>query len=317
MGGDNKRRRVGLKKSLRVVPNDKQTQGRIREESSTKSTADAKSSAPAASAQPIYSESMEYFEQLLEQLWTRLDRMEPTHNSGRNPKIPTTWHTQLIQWMLNFPRDAGVKNSTIAVAVVFLQKFLTHQEVSKEWLQLLATVCTFVASKLHETRSRNCVNMRFLTQFVINRRYNANDIKRLERELLRALQWNLHPVTAHALTLVMLELHPDKSERAKITQVANVLLDMQLCDKDFLKWSTKTVALGCFSAACTITGYTEVHKKILARISRFVDSGSVAESEKLSNTLRRGFYVIFPEREHSEKRSSSPTTIMDPIAGNS
>ena len=119
------------------------------------------------------------------------------------------------------------------------------------------------------------VLQRFLTQFVANRRYNASDIKRFERELLQALKWNLHPVTAHALTMVMLELHPDKSERDKMMNVANALLDMQLPNKDFLKWSTKAVALGCCNAACSITGFTEQYTKIASQISHVMDRETV------------------------------------------
>lgn len=258
---------------------------------------------------------MEYFEQLC----TRIDATEPTgtQDSGpnaRNPKIPPAWHRQLVEWMLNFPRDADVQNSTIAVAVVFMQKYLTEKKIGKEWLQLLAMVCTFVASKVNESHSRKCITMRFLTQFVANRRYSASDIKRFERELLQTLKWNLHPVTAHALTMVMLELHPDKSERDKMKNVANALLDMQLPNKDFLKWSTKGIALGCCNAACAITGFTEQYTKIISQISHLVDRETVAEGEKLSVVLRRMFYSMFPEREHPEKRSSSPASIMEPIA---
>ena len=135
------------------------------------------------------------------------------------------------------------------------------------------------------TRFVICVLQRFLTQFVANQRYSSSHIKRFERELLQALKWDLHPVTAHALTMVMLELHPDKTQRAKIRKVANVLLDMQLPNKDFLKWSTKTLALGCFSAACAIAGFTKECKQILLRISHLVDHESVVRSEKKNRLL--------------------------------
>lgn len=313
MGGDKKRCRV----TLRVVSNDKETEGLMCNESTradTKNPTDTECASAKARPERTYSETMEYFEQLCK----RLDAMEPTgtQDSGpnaRNPKIQPNWHSQLVEWMLNFPRDADVQNSTIAVAVVFMQKFLTDQQVSKQWLQLLAMVCTFVASKVNESHGNKCVTMRFLTQFVANQRYTASHIKRFERELLQSLKWNLHPVTAHALTMVMLELHPDKSERVEIMKVANVLLDMQLPNKDFLKWSTKTVALGCFSAACSITGFTEKYKQILSQVSHLVDPETVAEGEKLNETLRRMFYTIFPERERPEKRSSSPASIMEQI----
>jgi len=313
MGGDNKRCRVALK--LRVVSNDKAS-GLMCEESSTidtKNTADV-----IMPMLPERTESMEY----LEQLCKRLDTMEPAgaQDSGpnaRNPKISSSWHRQLVEWMLNFPRDADVQNSTIAVAVVFMQKFLTDQHVAKQWLQLLAMVCTFVASKVNESHSEKSVTMRFLTQFVANQRYSSSHIKRFERELLQALKWDLHPVTAHALTMVMLELHPDKTQRAEIKKVANVLLDMQLPNKDFLKWSTKTLALGCFSAACAIAGFTKEYKQILLRISHLVDHESVVKSKELNVTLTRMFYTIFPERKQPETRSSSPASIMDPITTNS
>ena len=97
MGGDNKRCRVALK--LRVVSNDK-VSGLMCEESSTidtKNTADV-----IMPMLPERTESMEY----LEQLCKRLDTMEPAgaQDSGpnaRNPKISSSWHRQLVEWMLN------------------------------------------------------------------------------------------------------------------------------------------------------------------------------------------------------------------------
>ena len=66
-------------------------------------------------------------------------------------------HLQLT--FQQFPRDAEVQNSTIAVAVVFMQKYLTEKKIGKEWLQLLAMVCTFVASKVNESHSRKSITM--------------------------------------------------------------------------------------------------------------------------------------------------------------
>ena len=196
-----------------------------------------------------------------------------------------------------------------------------------------------------------CVLQRFLTQFVANQRYQEFHIKSFERELLQSLKWNLHPVTSHALTMVMLELHPNEAERAKIMQVASILLDMQLSIKEFLQYSTKAVALGCFGAACTIAGLTEAHEALLARISHLVDRKAVvrirrnlactrlfwilkptcqmcvsfqAEADKLNVTLKQMYYANFPEPEPEpepeekrlpveEKRSSSPASIMESI----
>ena len=98
MGGDNKRCRVALK--LRVVSNDKVSGGLMCEESSiidTKNTDDL-----IIPMLPERTESMEY----LEQLCKRLDMMEPSgaQDSGpnaRNPKISSSWHRQLVEWMLN------------------------------------------------------------------------------------------------------------------------------------------------------------------------------------------------------------------------
>ena len=95
MGGDNKRCRVALKRP--VVSNDKVSAGLVCEEES--STVDTKNSADAMPTQPECTETMEY----LEQLCKRLDTAG-TQNSGpnaRNPKISSSWHRQLVEWMLH------------------------------------------------------------------------------------------------------------------------------------------------------------------------------------------------------------------------
>ena len=98
MGGDNKRSRVALKS--RVVSNDKVSAGLVFEEES--STVDTKNTADGMPTQPECTETMGYLEQLYKRLHTT--EAAGTQDSGpnaRNPKISSSWHRQLVEWMLH------------------------------------------------------------------------------------------------------------------------------------------------------------------------------------------------------------------------
>ena len=62
---------------------------------------DTKSNPNIMTMLPERAESMEY----LEQLCKRLDMVEPGAQdfgpNARNPKISSSWHRQLVEWMLN------------------------------------------------------------------------------------------------------------------------------------------------------------------------------------------------------------------------
>ena len=98
MGGDSKRSRVALKR--REVSNDKLSAGIVCEEES--STVDTKNTADGMPAQPECTETMEYLEQLCKRLHTT--EAAGTQDSGpnaRNPKISSSWHRKLVEWMLH------------------------------------------------------------------------------------------------------------------------------------------------------------------------------------------------------------------------
>lgn len=62
-------------------------------------------------------------------------------------------------------------------------------------LQLLAMVCIFVASKFHEVDPISISELQTLAEGG----YSEQQIRALEIELLRILEWNMNPTTTHSI----------------------------------------------------------------------------------------------------------------------
>ena len=93
--------------------------------------------------------------------------------------------------------DFGLMTQTAGLAVSYFDRFLTKTEqrgLDKHRVQLLAITCTLIAAKFSEIKMPSLDDL----CEVAHDKYTKAQLKEMELECLRVLQWELHAVTPHA-----------------------------------------------------------------------------------------------------------------------
>jgi hypothetical protein len=142
------------------------------------------------------------------------------------------WRRRVTEWLLEFQEEFGISQDTVAVAVNYMDRYLSKKSTEKEIVQLLAMGSIFVAAKLHETYSIGMKELQALADEV----YLASDIKLMELELLSVIQWNLNPITPQLIMNHLVYYIPDAQQRQTLREHAEAFLDVTLCGEYVLLW---------------------------------------------------------------------------------
>ena len=119
-------------------------------------------------------------------------RIDPNYvNNVQGGVLQRTWRRKVAEWLLEFVDEFGLPNDIVAVAVNYMDVYLSKRKVNKINLQLLAMVCVFVASKFHEVEPISIQELQTLAEGG----YTEDSIRNLELDLLNTLDWNMNPIT--------------------------------------------------------------------------------------------------------------------------
>jgi hypothetical protein len=97
----------------------------------------------------------------------------------------------LSNWMLEVCDNQNVNEEVFVLAMSILDRFLSVQAISKRHLQLLGTVCMFIASKLRCSVSLNAETLVIYT----DRSINLEELLNWEQFVLQKLHWDVCSIT--------------------------------------------------------------------------------------------------------------------------
>jgi len=181
----------------------------------------------------------------------------------------------VTKWMLEVCEEQRCEEEVFPLAVNFLDRFLsTYSELKRNRLQLLATVCMFLASKLKETTSLTAETLVIYTD-------NSIALQQLldwELLVLCKLKWDLSAVTS--IDFIDVLLHrlalPCADIQKRVRKAALVNLSMTLVDIDFVMYPPSLLACGCISAAlASILPYTQDTNRLLSYVNTLQSSAAI------------------------------------------
>lgn len=105
-----------------------------------------------------------------------------------------------------------MRNDTVGLAMCYFDRFLSAVPVDKAEVQLVAVACVLVAAKFGERRMPALADL----EFVCQGKYNADDIRRAECDVIKKLNWQLHAVTPHMFCAHFLRAAVHQPARAAI-----------------------------------------------------------------------------------------------------
>ncbi|KAJ7413277.1 G1/S-specific cyclin-E2 [Willisornis vidua] len=184
------------------------------------------------------------------------------HFTSLHSSLQPHMRSILLDWLLEVCEVYALHRETFYLAQDFFDRFmLTQKNINKSMLQLIGITSLFIASKLEEIYAPKIQEFAYVTDGACS----EDDIVKMELIMLKALKWELCPVTivswlnlylqVDALKDVPKVLLPQYSQE-KFIQIAQ-LLDLCILDVNSLDFQYRTLAA---AALCHYTSIEIVKK---------------------------------------------------------
>lgn len=190
-------------------------------------------------------------------VWQVMLRKELTYTRDpdmfdRHPALHARMRAILLDWLIEVCEVYRLLRESLYLATDFLDRFLSKQShTSKQQLQLIGITCLFIAAKLEEIYPPKIAEFSYVTDGACT----EDEILCQELVILKALNWDLSPVTANSWLNVYLQVantpdipggaaqgfvFPQYSSHAFI-QIAK-LLDLCILDVESLQFQYSVLA---------------------------------------------------------------------------
>lgn len=149
-------------------------------------------------------------------------------------------------WMLEVCEEQKCEEEVFYLAMNYLDRFLAVVPTKKCYLQLLGTVCMFLASKLKETSPLTVDKLCIYTDNSIK----PQELLDWELVVLGKLKWNLAAVTPHDfLEHILRKLPLSKDKVTVIRKHAQTFIALCATDFTFAMYPPSMIATGSVGAA--------------------------------------------------------------------
>ena len=150
----------------------------------------------------------------------------------------------LATWMLDVCKNQSREEDVFVVAMNILDRFLSVQQIGKRHLQLLGTVCMFIAAKLRSA-------IQFSAQTLVIYTANSITIEELlnwEQFVLHKLKWDICAVTPNDFLPHLLNKF-DLIDNQVIRQSQGTFIALCATDFRFSMIPSSMIASACFFAS--------------------------------------------------------------------
>ncbi|XP_015786758.1 G1/S-specific cyclin-D2 [Tetranychus urticae] len=201
----------------------------------------------------------------------------------------------VANWMLEICEEEKCEKDVFPLAMNILDRFLSVILIKKSQLQLVASVCLLVSSKLRQSEPIDVKKLILYADYSIT----SDQIKGWELLVLSQLKWDLAAVTPNDfLNLILRRLHTrckGKDKLMTIKKHAQTFITLCATDFRFSMLPPSSIAASCIATA--ILGLTSLRnnfsstEKILSQICKLA---SIDVSELLS--IRKSIEDVLNEQ---------------------
>lgn len=189
----------------------------------------------------------------------------------KQPDITDAMRCILIDWLVEVAEEFKLDQQTLYMSISIVDRFLSNMSILRSKLQLLGATAMYIASKFEEILPPELADFTYITDDT----YTKSQIVRMERLVLKILDFNLAAPTAHTFVLRYLKASevdlsstkPNQGlflsgENTGVMSQAISALSMYLCelalqDADpYLKYHPSVIAASAVCLARHSTGQT-------------------------------------------------------------
>ncbi|ETV77777.1 hypothetical protein H257_08621 [Aphanomyces astaci] len=222
--------------------------------------------------------------------------------------MTSSWRAQVVDWMMSVAHTVEFEVTTVALAIHYLDMYLSVVSVRQTDLELIALVCLMTASKFNDTDGLTVAEV----SHMIDDKYSAASVLAVERSLLLKLQWRLHAALPHHFIECFVAQLPQPDVAADVmsrcaTMLAAVVRDITSLDfaPSEIAYTVLTLAMHELHVGASLPTYQ-------GDSPRLVECEEVVEAI-VGPSLKGGNDGTVSKRS---KRASSPSNVEDFIDDN-
>ncbi|GAX21525.1 hypothetical protein FisN_6Hh415 [Fistulifera solaris] len=187
-------------------------------------------------------------------------------------KLNVTWREKICQWSYNVVDHFELSREVVAVSISIFDRFLATQgNKCNGALALLTSLTTLhIAIKLHENKKIKLTTLANLSRG----QFGPEHIEEMERRILNAVGWKVHPPTHYSFISDFLLLLPQEANpvvRKELFELSRYISELAVCDSFFVDVNNSTVAFAALLCVMDDISYSRLsaglREKMLVDIS--------------------------------------------------
>jgi len=190
--------------------------------------------------------------------------VDAVQNSG----MTVEWRTKIVAWFSEVGAAFSMEAVTVSVATSYLDRYLSRRSCAAVELQLVATACIFLASKLEESRPFRTSDLIALSGGL----FCSEDLRLMELDILCVLNWLLNPPTANAAVyqlMVLLAPFAETLDLPRVERKALAYCDLARASYEAIAYPPSLVAVAASVCAlrrsgASLAGVTQFLKIVTA-----------------------------------------------------
>ncbi|XP_063723280.1 cyclin-A2-like [Symsagittifera roscoffensis] len=167
----------------------------------------------------------------------------------RQREIDNDMRSTLVDWLVEVGEEFKLCNETLYLSVAYVDRFLSVMSCTRDKLQLAGVAAMFIASKYEEIYPPTAVEFVNLT----DNTYNARQLLRLEKSMLKALKFELSQPSSNAFLNHFLKEYDDlicETDPESLLELEN--LSKYICELTLLQGETFLCFLPSQKAAASL-----------------------------------------------------------------
>lgn len=156
--------------------------------------------------------------------------------------VDGSWRQRIVEWMYGVVDHCNLRRDSVAVAAYYLDLSLINGlVVSRREFQLAAMTALQLAIKLYDSTLVKLDSMVKLGRGL----FSEQDVRDMEKKMLGALKWHVHPPTPVCFLRQFLRLLPNgvvPVTRYLIAEVTRFISEISVCLYKFVKYPPSVIA---------------------------------------------------------------------------
>ncbi|GAX15480.1 hypothetical protein FisN_8Lh219 [Fistulifera solaris] len=247
--------------------------------------------------------------------WALLEELEQTYSSGRRAPIVDAYaREKLASWCFQVIDYCEMNRETASIAFSYLDRYLCSSagkktRTVKSRFRLACMTCFYTAIKVHERTAMNPAVFTKLSEGT----YSQNDFEQMEREIIDALRWKMHPPTPMSFVRCTLDLLPPgyfmKDQLDLLLELAHIQTEAAVTKHEFVAIKASTLA---YCAIMNALENLNLNDDFLDKCDKIVSSALAVDHDKSRiSDLQDALYEAVtsgPDNESFALAATSPPT---------